>query len=431
MAIPLPPPSGSRSWAERQLLVLYETARVLADSASYAEAVPRILSAVGQALGWEYGALWDVDTRAGVLRCTATWSASAESFEAFAGNSRDRTFGPGEGLPGRVWASGTPAWIPDVLCDPNFPRAAMAARDGLRSAIGFPITVGTTLRGVMEFFSRQPQEPDEALLNLFAAVGRQMGVFMSRKAAQDDLDRFFTLSLDMLCVARTDGYFIRVNPQWSRVTGYTEQELLARPYLDFVHPEDRRSTMAAGARLAAGESVVWFENRYKCKDDQYRWLMWMCAPFLEQGLIYASARDITDRRQAEDALRRYASEMAAARQAQEENATRLGQLVSELEVARRRAEDATAAKSEFLANMSHEIRTPMNAILGMTQLLATVSAYRRAARPGVVRQAMPPSRLLRPDQRHPRLLEDRSAAAGTRGGALRRARHRCATRCAW
>ena len=115
---------------------------------------------------------------------------------------------------------------------------------------------------------------------------------------------------------------------------------------------------------------MWFENRYKCKDDQYRWLMWMCAPFLEQGLIYASARDITDRRQAEDALRRYASEMAAARQAQEENATRLGQLVSELEVARRRAEDATAAKGEFLANMSHEIRTPMNAILGMTQLLA-------------------------------------------------------------
>ena len=350
--------------------MLYETARVLADSASYAEAVPNILSAVGRALGWEYGALWDVDTRAGVLRCTATWSAAAESFEAFAGNSRDRTFGPGEGLPGRVWASGTPAWIPDVLCDPNFPRAAMAARDGLRSAIGFPITVGTTLRGVMEFFSRQPQEPDEALLDLFAAVGRQMGVFMSRKAAQDDLDRFFTLSLDMLCVARTDGYFIRVNPQWSRVTGYTEQELLSRPYLDFVHPEDRRSTMAAGARLAAGEAVVWFENRYKCKDDQYRWLMWMCAPFPEQGLIYASARDITDRRQAEDALRRYASEMAAARQAQEENATRLGQLVSELEVARRRAEDATAAKGEFLANMSHEIRTPMNAILGMTQLLA-------------------------------------------------------------
>jgi signal transduction histidine kinase/DNA-binding NarL/FixJ family response regulator len=136
-----------------------------------------------------------------------------------------------------------------------------------------------------------------------------------------------------------------------------------------VHPDDRPATAAAGARLAAGDPVVWFENRYQCKDGTYRSLMWTCAPYLEQGLIYASARDITDRRQAEDALRRYATEMAAARQVQEENAARLSQLVAELDVARRKAEEATAAKGEFLANMSHEIRTPMNAILGMTQLL--------------------------------------------------------------
>ena len=224
---PPPPAPASRSLAERQLTVLYETARVLADSATYAEAVPRILGAVGDALGWEYGALWDVDSRAGVLRCAATWSAAPAAFESFAATSLDRTFSPGEGLPGRVWATGTPAWIPDVLSDPNFPRAPMAARDGLRSALGFPLVVGSTMRGVIEFFSQQIQEPDAALLELFAAVGRQMGVFMSRKAAQDDLDRFFTLSLDMLCIARTDGYFIRVNPQWTRVTGYTEGELLA------------------------------------------------------------------------------------------------------------------------------------------------------------------------------------------------------------
>ena len=365
----LPPHDGSRSWQERQLTVLYETARVLADSASYAEAVPNDLSSVCDALGWEYGALWDVDPRAGVLRCTATWSSAPASFESFAATSHDRTFAPGVGLPGRVWASGKPAWIPDVLADPNFPRAPMAARDGLRSALGFPLVVGGTVRSVMEFFSQQIQEPDEALLDLFAAVGRQMGIFLSRKSAQDELDRLFTLSLDMLCIANTDGYFVRMNPQWTHVTGFSEAELTARPYLDFVHADDRPATAAAGARLAAGDPVVWFENRYQCKDGTYRSLMWTCAPYLEQGLIYASARDITDRRQAEDALRRYASEMAAARQVQEENAARLSQLVAELDVARRKAEDATAAKGEFLANMSHEIRTPMNAILGMTQLL--------------------------------------------------------------
>ena len=364
------PPEGSGSWAERRLTALCETARVLAEPGPLSEAVPRILKAVCDALGWEYGALWNVDERAGVLRCVATWSLPPLSFQSFVDVSRQETFAPGAGLPGRVWESGQPAWIPDVLRDDNFPRAPMAARDGLRAALGVPLIVGGITHGVMEFFSREIQAPDQALLELFGAIGQQIGVFMSRKTAQDDLDRFFTLSLDMLCIANTEGIFLRLNPQWTRVTGYSEAELMAAPYLDFVHPDDRPSTVAAAARLAAGEPVVSFENRYRCRDGTYRWLMWMSAPFLEQGLIYASARDITDRRNAEDHLRQYAAEMAAARQAQEENAARLRQLVQELELARKRADDATAAKGEFLANMSHEIRTPMNAILGMTELVS-------------------------------------------------------------
>lgn len=104
---------------------------------------------------------------------------------------------------------------------------------------------------------------------------------------------FFNLSIDMLCVAGYDGYFKQLNPAWSQTLGFTEQELMARPYLDFVHPEDRAATVVEAQRLASGSTTVRFRNRYECRDGTYRWLAWMAAPSDSADLIYAVARDIT------------------------------------------------------------------------------------------------------------------------------------------
>ena len=126
---------------------------------------------------------------------------------------------------------------------------------------------------------------------------------LERKRAKGDLDRIFDLSLDMLCTAGLDGYFKRVNPAFERTLGYTNEELFARPFLDFIHPEDRAASMAEMKRLAAGVPTICFENRYRCKDGSYCWLAWSVAPLSEQGLVYAVGRHITKRRQVEEALR--------------------------------------------------------------------------------------------------------------------------------
>ena len=328
--VPSDTPHATRN--ERRLTAEYITARALAESATIAEAAPRVLRAICEELDWEFGALWNVDGNTDVLRCVETFHLPTVNLPEFEAVSRRTPFARGLGLPGRVWASGEPAWIPDVVADRNFPRASIARHEGLHGAFALPILSGRHVVGVMEFFSREIREPDPALLKMLTRVGAQIGQFMDRKRDGEELERFFALSPDLLCIAGFDGYFKRLNPTWERALGYTTGELLARPYLDFVHPDDRNVTTTEADRLGTGGRVITFENRYRAKDGSYRWLQWNAVPFESEQTIYAAARDVTERKEARETIARYSRDLKAARQAEEANASRLAKLVSELEV---------------------------------------------------------------------------------------------------
>jgi PAS domain S-box-containing protein len=152
--------------------------------------------------------------------------------------------------------------------------------------------------------TRPPKGLTWRLDGVLSDITQRKEAEIGQKRAEDERDRFFTLSLDMLCIAGFDGYFKRLNPAFERILGYSLKELQARPFLDFVHEDDREATQAAMARLLAGGAIVSFENRYRCKNGSYRWLLWTAAPFAEQQLIYATARDFTERKAIEEALAR-------------------------------------------------------------------------------------------------------------------------------
>src|SRR5437762_2483915 len=135
-------PSGRSESDTGPVSVVQEIARALGEAATLDEAGPAMLSAVCRAFGWEYGALWEVDRAGKKLRCSSTWNDPTLRFTDFLESSRAIAFETGVGLPGRVWAAGRPDWIPDVSRDSNFPRAASAARAGLRSAVALPILRG-------------------------------------------------------------------------------------------------------------------------------------------------------------------------------------------------------------------------------------------------------------------------------------------------
>jgi signal transduction histidine kinase/integral membrane sensor domain MASE1/CheY-like chemotaxis protein len=174
-------------------------------------AAGRILQTVGERLDWDVGILWRPDEKLETLEYVHSWQANGLR-DDFVADSRTRRFQPGIGLPGRVWATAQPAWIPDVVVDPNFPRAPAAARQGLHGAFAFPITPGAKVLGVMEFYSRESRRPDAALLTLMTAAGLQIGHFIERVRAQQDraelLERERTARLQAENASRAKDQFL-------------------------------------------------------------------------------------------------------------------------------------------------------------------------------------------------------------------------------
>jgi PAS domain S-box-containing protein len=125
-------------------------------------------------------------------------------------------------------------------------------------------------------------------------------------------DRFFTNAVDMLCFLDFNGHFKRLNPAWERTLGFTRQELMSRPFIEFVHPDDRERTLKQNALVRAGGQALAFENRYLCKDGSFRWFHWNAASDSSEKVIYSVARDITVRKQAEEEREQLVRELQAA-----------------------------------------------------------------------------------------------------------------------
>lgn len=158
--------------------------KILAEVDNFQEAAPKLLKSICEGLNWEFAMMWVVNEEENVLNSVDYWHVKDQEFTEFLDMSLNMTFLMGKGLPGRVWSSTEPAWILDVVKDPNFPRAKMAEKVDLHGAFAFPISLHGKVLAVMEFLSCLVQEPDDALLAMMGAVGSQIGQFIERKNAE-------------------------------------------------------------------------------------------------------------------------------------------------------------------------------------------------------------------------------------------------------
>ena len=244
--------------------VEHAVARILAETDRPVEVYATVLEAIGMSLGWELGAVWEVDPDAERLRCVCTWHAGegAPEFEAL---SERIALSPGEGLPGRVLVSAEPAWIVDAPDDANFPRASAAQRSGLHAAFGFPLHSPRGVVGVMEFFSRELREPDERLLWTMRALGGQIGQFVARRRAEDEvrasesrLRAMLEAALDAVVTMDGRGRVLGWNHAAETTFGYRADETGGRDMADLIVPPALRAAHREGlARfLETGHAVV-------------------------------------------------------------------------------------------------------------------------------------------------------------------------------
>jgi PAS domain S-box-containing protein len=180
---------ASRKGTDRRLAAQFAVTRALAESSSLGEATPKLLQYVCEALNWEVGELWCVNVESNTLHVEGSWHVPACEVEEFEKAGRKTILFPGIDLVGRVLASGQPVWVDNVVEDNNFPRAPIAERVGLHGAFAFPVRVGDQVSCVMAFYNREVVQPDDEMLQMFDALGRQVGDFIKRTRAEEERDK--------------------------------------------------------------------------------------------------------------------------------------------------------------------------------------------------------------------------------------------------
>ncbi len=305
--------------ANQKLALQHVVSVALVGALTLRDGASRLLPAIGEALEWKFGALWQVT---GVrtdrkLRCVAVWHDPNLRPNAFLQETERMTFVRGQGLPGMVWDAKEPIWLADVTKESNFPRSGSAAAAGFHSAVAFPVMRGEHLLGVIEYFNSSIVRPDEAMTATIATLGNQIAQFLERTEAQDALQKSELLqkailqtSLDCIISINSDGNVIEWNPAAEKTFGYSRDETIDRELASLIVPpslrDNHRNGMATYFKTGLGPVLDKRIEITAMHADKHEFPVELAiTPIQVQGttVFTAFVRDITERKRAESALK--------------------------------------------------------------------------------------------------------------------------------
>lgn len=299
-----------RHWSHARLAVQYAVADILSTVENESQALTEVLKAIGEHLGFAAGNVWLV--KKDRLQWLSAWHAQGVDVEAFETASRDRTFGKGEGLPGRAWESETPTWITAIEADENFPRARIGLAANLHSGLAFPLRSGTQVFGAMEFFSTYVRSLEPTLIRILTSISQQITQFLTRRRAQQALEdtetrhkTLFENANDALGVSANE-QFIYANQAFAKMFGYDEPDELIGVSIYQTIPDTQKDIVREHRRRRSVglPEPMQYESRGKRKDGSEFPTEIRATDYWIDGTMYTLAimRDTTREREAREIL---------------------------------------------------------------------------------------------------------------------------------
>jgi PAS domain S-box-containing protein len=328
---------------ERRLQAQLAVSQVIANTSTFEQAIPKVLEALGNCLGWDVADMWMVDDEHKTLRWEATWSVEPGRSVTFGQDSFARVFDRGEDLPGQIWEHGVGIWMEDIGTDPRFTRRDAAASDGLHTGWGVPIRVGNRVIATLQFYGRTRTPEDSDLMVTTETAGAMVGQFIAR-CLQDTRLQEVSRQKESILNSVAEGIFgtdprgnvVFVNPSAAALIGATSADLIGRNVHSILHGA-RPADQPCGERCrliralqslegSGGQDTVWRNESESFPVDL------AAVPIIEHGTVVGTVLTLRDISQ------RYALDRL---------------------------------KDEFVSTVSHELRTPLTSIRGALGLLSS------------------------------------------------------------
>ncbi|RPI16710.1 MAG: PAS domain S-box protein [Ignavibacteriae bacterium] len=297
-----------RKITERHLDIQYSIANALTEAQTLKDATYKVLGAICRELGWELGIWWVVDKEKNILKIESIWKSESITESGKGITDPFAVFMPGEGLPGAVWIEDNPKWVQDIMNDINFPRKKLAARQGLHAALAFPTRSGDEVTGIIECFSQEILNPNDDLLELFDAAGRQIGNFVERKKAEAKYRDLYENAPDMyISFDPGTARITQCNRTLAESTGYTKNEIIGQSIFGIFHKSCRRKLNIIRKEFEEKGEIINAELQLRRKDgSKIDVILNASAVRDEEGnIIYSRSgmRDITERKKFEQEIK--------------------------------------------------------------------------------------------------------------------------------